>query len=271
MATRSDLLIRLGSAALLVAVAGPLVVAGGPWLAALATVAAAQSWREYAGLLSAVSRRVDVWGGGLLVIAAAGLPLLPPAFWPLLWTLTVPTLAIRQFALPAAQRSLDDILATVAGVLWIAPGVFSAVVLRSYGGSTAGLSWFMSGVSIVVACDTCAYVGGRTLGKHEFFPSISPKKTVEGVVAGISAGMIVGTIIALVWLSLPWIVGSALGLVVSSAAVAGDLWESFVKRQCGVKDSGALIPGHGGLLDRIDSWLFAFPALLSCVILIGHG
>jgi phosphatidate cytidylyltransferase len=111
------------------------------------------------------------------------------------------------------------------------------------------------------ACDTGAYVtgrflGGRFSGERKFSPRWSPNKTWEGVVGGIVASIIVGTLLSARFLGLPVWQGVLLGLLLGPTAIAGDLAESMVKRRVGVKDSGDLIPGHGGMLDRIDSILF---------------
>jgi phosphatidate cytidylyltransferase len=116
-------------------------------------------------------------------------------------------------------------------------------------------------VLAVVAGDTFAYFAGRALGRHPFFASISPKKTAEGAVAGAAAAILVGAFAgpALVSISIP--AGAGLGALVAVAASAGDLAESALKRAAGVKDSGRLIPGHGGLLDRIDSLVLVGPVV----------
>ena len=108
--------------------------------------------------------------------------------------------------------------------------------------------------------DTAAYFVGKAIGKHKMAPSISPHKTWEGAVAGLAGGGLVAWLFTLatpLQVPLNWWQAILLGLLVSAFGQVGDLAESLLKRNCGVKDSGVLMPGHGGILDRLDSVLFA--------------
>ncbi|HKS92177.1 MAG TPA: phosphatidate cytidylyltransferase [Tepidiformaceae bacterium] len=125
-----------------------------------------------------------------------------------------------------------------------------------------GRAWFFLGLLATFAVDTGAYAVGKTFGRHRMAPSISPGKTWEGAAGGFVAG--VGAVFALnalfdTGVSLAVIAPVAVGLPVF--AMAGDLFESWMKRRMGVKDASGLLPGHGGFLDRLDSILFVFPAL----------
>jgi phosphatidate cytidylyltransferase len=115
-------------------------------------------------------------------------------------------------------------------------------------------------LAIVVVSDTAQYYTGRLLGRRPLAPAISPKKTREGAVGGLVGGSLISVILGRWWLpgAAP-AACAALGLIVAAAGIVGDLFESQLKRGAGVKDSSTLIPGHGGVLDRIDSWLFAGP------------
>jgi phosphatidate cytidylyltransferase len=115
-------------------------------------------------------------------------------------------------------------------------------------------------VATTVVSDTAQYYGGRMLGRRRLAPSISPKKTVEGAVSGFLVGALVLPVAgAWVWPAAPpWLLWVS-GLVLVGLGIVGDLFESLLKRSVGVKDSSALIPGHGGILDRVDSLLFAAP------------
>lgn len=115
-------------------------------------------------------------------------------------------------------------------------------------------------IGTIVASDSGQYYAGRTFGKHKLAPVISPKKTVEGAIGGLIVGSGAAIILGRFWpIGLPDIAMAGVGLGLTVAGIAGDLFESHLKRRAGVKDSGNLIPGHGGLLDRIDSWLFTTP------------
>lgn len=120
--------------------------------------------------------------------------------------------------------------------------------------------------------DSGAYYVGRQLGRHKLSPRISPKKTVEGLVGGVSASIIAATVIHFTFfMTFPLHHAIIAGLILSVAGVIGDLAESMWKRSADVKDSGTLLPGHGGLLDRFDSILFTAPILYCYWTLIVHG
>lgn len=112
----------------------------------------------------------------------------------------------------------------------------------------------------VVASDTAQYYSGRAFGRRPLAPAISPKKTVEGAIGGFIFGAMVCALIGALWLPVvPLALRAAIGVMIVALGVAGDLFESMLKRSAGVKDSSSLIPGHGGILDRIDALLFAAP------------
>jgi phosphatidate cytidylyltransferase len=127
----------------------------------------------------------------------------------------------------------------------------------------------------VIWCDAAAYFGGRVYGKRKLAPAISPGKSVEGAVAGVIGGLLGGVvckgIFDLFWpeLSTPlsWVAVVVLALLLSVAAIIGDLIESLLKRDAEVKDTGRLLPGTGGVLDRIDSSLLAFPVMYYSMLL----
>lgn len=131
----------------------------------------------------------------------------------------------------------------------------------------ADRAWILALVLVVWAFDTAAYFTGRRFGRHPFMAHISPSKTQEGVVGGLLAAAIVGAVLV-AGFGRPWPAGLLLGLLVGAAAQAGDLAESMLKRAAGAKESGTLIPGHGGVLDRVDSFLFAAPVAYFYVVSI---
>lgn len=130
-----------------------------------------------------------------------------------------------------------------------------------------GMTWFLGLLAIVFAGDIGAYLTGMTFGRHKLMPAISPKKTLEGALGGLIASILVGLAFAQ-WLDQPSIF---LGLLAGTAGVIaqfGDLFESQLKRVADVKDSGRIMPGHGGVLDRIDGVLFASPVILFGALLL---
>ena len=158
------------------------------------------------------------------------------------------------------------LLAFAAGILVVAPEVPTDAAL---GGLLAdGLIWLLVLVLTVWSFDTFAYLSGRTFKKGRFLNHISPNKTWSGVIGGTVAAMIVGG--ALTWAAGQEFLGGVLmGLVLAVAGQSGDVAESMLKRTAGAKDSGDLIPGHGGILDRVDSFLFAAPVVFAYLLIIG--
>ena len=143
------------------------------------------------------------------------------------------------------------------GLLGYAPLLAS---LQDGPGMAAGTFWLIAVIACTAACDTGAYFVGSLLGKHKLIPHVSPAKTWEGLAGGTLGAVIAAVALSgLLKLSVPAAI--LLGLVVCAAAVAGDLCESLLKRAAKVKDSGNLIPGHGGILDRVDSIMFVLVAV----------
>src|SRR5690606_21284815 len=125
------------------------------------------------------------------------------------------------------------------------------------------------GFFILIWCnDTFAYICGKLLGKHKLFPSISPKKTIEGFVGGVLFAIIAGVLINSYFIEVSYLFWVLVAILVASFGTVGDLVESKFKRQAEIKDSGKIIPGHGGILDRLDSFIFVAPFLLLIYILI---
>ena len=242
---RSELRLRLISAAVGLPVLLAFVWAGGALFVGAAAAAAALAAREMLALLRAARVRR----------ASANAP---PAAWD--ETESVPPVA--EGATGAAPR---DWAIAALGVCYVALGVcyvalpFAALILTRLG--DAGLQWVALAFLTTFATDTGAYAAGKAMGRHKLAPSVSPGKTWEGAAGGLFAAM--GAAAGLVHLldgveSRVW-PALALGLAIGVAAQAGDLLESKLKRMAGAKNSGRLIPGHGGLLDRLDSLVPVFP------------
>jgi phosphatidate cytidylyltransferase len=123
-----------------------------------------------------------------------------------------------------------------------------------------GREWIYTVFLIVMLSDTIAYFVGSAIGKHRLYPAISPKKSIEGALGGLFGGLCGALLAKFFWFpGLPWLLAAGIGLALGASGQIGDLFESMLKRSYGVKDSGRIIPGHGGLLDRLDSLIFAFP------------
>ena len=115
-------------------------------------------------------------------------------------------------------------------------------------------------IGVIIVSDSAQYYTGRAFGRRKLAPVISPKKTVEGAIGGLIFSAAAAVVFGRIWpFGFSDIAMASTGLALGVAGMAGDLFESHLKRRAGVKDSGRLIPGHGGILDRIDSWLFAAP------------
>ncbi len=160
--------------------------------------------------------------------------------------------------LRAASRPWAAWALAIAGALWL--GFLPSYLLLLYRAVPAHLTalcLLLLAVSVSVVGDTLAYFVGTAVGRHRFFPWVSPKKTWEGALAGwLGPTVMVGLLLPLVLPRTGHPAAFLVGAVASAAAIAGDLVESQLKREVGVKDSGTLVPGHGGVLDRVDSLLF---------------
>lgn len=268
-----NLLQRLGSVALLLPVVLWAVRQGGWPLGWVVSVSA---------LLGAVElAAMSLPGNRLLaapaVLAAGAAPLLylvvdaGGAAQHALWTgVLLMTLALRLFRPTEIHGAGTQVAQAMLAGLY--PALMSHLVaLREMGasGSWSGAGWLLLALGTAWGGDTGAYFGGRLLGRTKLMPRISPAKTREGFVAGLATS--VGFALLFRATLLPQLsVGHALllGLVGGLGGPLGDLVESLIKRAFDVKDSGHLIPGHGGMLDRIDALLFTGPLLHACVVLL---
>ena len=153
-------------------------------------------------------------------------------------------------------RLVPVALATLIALVYIALPLAALVQIRLIAGPGAV---FLVMLTIMIS-DTAQYYTGRAFGRRPLAPAISPKKTIEGAIGGFVFGTIALVVIGAFWAPQLGIGARlVLGVAIVALGIAGDLFESFLKRRAGVKDSSALIPGHGGVLDRIDALLFAAP------------
>ncbi|MCQ6269934.1 phosphatidate cytidylyltransferase [Pseudarthrobacter sp. R1] len=172
----------------------------------------------------------------------------------------------------SAAGSANSIFAGVFTLGWVPFFIsFAALPLHASGGATPlGLwpggtipdgAWQVAVMLLlVVSNDTFGYLVGASLGKHPMAPKISPKKSWEGFAGSIGGAILIGILASLFVLDKPWWVGVVLAVGLVAASTAGDLAESMVKRELGVKDMSSILPGHGGVMDRLDSIVFAAPA-----------
>ena len=154
------------------------------------------------------------------------------------------------------------LLGSILQVATIGPAIPSGALLAPL---EAQRGWILLVVLGVWSYDTGAYLVGRQIGRHKFLVHLSPSKSIEGLIGGLVATTVVTTLV-LAGLGQAALGGLVLGPLIGLAAQAGDLAESMLKRAAGAKDSGTLIPGHGGVLDRIDSFLFAGPVVALYVV-----
>jgi phosphatidate cytidylyltransferase len=248
----------------------PLVLAGtylgDGWFFALMVSLALIATYEYCQMAKREGYRLSLfWTSSLtllLLVDAGYLRALEAS--PAIATLAV-IATMLWFLFQDQPRTLINWALTWAGIGYIGILMSHAILLRNL--PATGFQWTILAVLVTWACDTSAYFTGRRLGRKPFLPRISPKKTWEGTIGGwLGAVIVSGTVGYL--LRLPVWHCLALGMILALAATGGDLVESMIKRQLNAKDSGTLIPGHGGVLDRIDSFLFVFPVAYYYVALL---
>jgi phosphatidate cytidylyltransferase len=264
---RQNLVLRVASAVVLFPLAVWLTFVGGRPFALLAAVAAAVAAAELVRMFGTIGVG-EAFGiavaGAIPLMAAFGHSgdLLPGWSGLALAGATVVLLAVFLFR----QGPLEEIPRSVATVAlaWMYCGVLiaSIVALRL----RFGVAWVILAFVVTWANDTFAYFAGHAFGRHRLYERISPKKTWEGFAGG-AVGSVVGALVTR-WLLLGGELSAAQAVVVGAGGAVlgplGDLAESMLKRAAGVKDSSRIIPGHGGLLDRIDALLFVGPWVYVC-------
>ncbi len=223
---------------------------------------------EFSRALAGSDRRIDL----APQIVAAVVVLLSGAFlelW-LHWVALFAALAfvvvwrlIAQMAAADGRRYsavTSDVLAGTFVVFYVPFLASMAMVLLR---QDAGEWWIIAFIAVAVVADTAAYASGLTFGKHPMAPRISPNKTWEGFAGAVVGAVAAGILLGIFMLGIPWWAGAILGAVILGTATTGDLGESMVKRDLGIKDMSSWLPGHGGVLDRLDSILPSATAALA--------
>jgi phosphatidate cytidylyltransferase len=238
----------LPSAALALVLLGIVMLGAWEW-ARLTGLAKPAPRLLYVGVIAVFA--LTVWQ-----LSVSRQPLAPVVLGVLWWIIALGILAVYQ---PHKSRSAYKIYGLqIAGVLALVPAWIAMVNLRQLDPRPA---WLLFLLLLVWMADSAAFFTGRRFGRTQLAPLISPAKTREGVLGALAANCIVA-IFGAWWFELPpmlWVYFIGLCLVTTLLSVAGDLFESLLKRDAGVKDSGTLLPGHGGVLDRIDSTVAAAP------------
>jgi CDP-diglyceride synthetase len=223
------------------------------------------------------------WPGYVVIFAGASIALLSRDPWStsLMVALSILLPSLMIFRLPISAESFSSWIATLGAGAYIGLPVFAAVTLRrdigdldigwasdlgafftlSGDSQSLGMGWTMVAIAATWLSDTFALLAGRSFGRTPLMPHISPKKTLEGAAGGV-LGAVVATVGLTLILGLPDVsipLAVLIGVALALVGISGDLMESFIKRCAGVKDSGTLIPGHGGIFDRVDALL---PSLL---------
>jgi phosphatidate cytidylyltransferase len=254
----SNLRLRVLSAAVMAPLAVLAVWAGGLPLLAVLLVVIGLLVREWA-LMSTPQAPVRA---GIGMAAAIFLAAFVAEAHHIVIGLVVLAIGAAAVAGAAALRRVGARPADEAfGVLYLGAPCVAMIWLRT---GELGLAWTLALLATAWSADIAAYVAGNSLGGPKLWPRISPNKTWSGFVAGLIAAVIAAELVAFftsAWPGPPLRWGWGNGLVVGLATMAGDICESMLKRRFGVKDSGDLIPGHGGLLDRVDGLMFAILAM----------
>jgi phosphatidate cytidylyltransferase len=251
------LAVRVLSGVLLAAVLGALLAVGRFGVYAIVIVVGGLALWEFRGLSRRMGYRAPSWllyplG---LVFAFSGTVL---KAIPLELVLSVTLIAGLSIflVLPGRREGLGRWAMGLAGAIYIGLPFNSYLLLYDNSRHAPGVLWLVVIVVTVVVSDAAALLVGSRIGRHPFFPAISPKKTVEGALAGLVCCVPVTLAGGVLLLGLPAWHAAVLGVLIGVSAQAGDLVESQMKRLARVKDSSNLIPGHGGILDRLDSALF---------------
>ena len=244
------------------------MLAGGIWLSLLVLVASFYLAKEYTEILKhkgfLPSFKIIVISN-IIFAAAAYLDKLE--YTPLIVTAAA-VLSLLTVLFKGKQPYIANVATTVFGFMYCGWFPLHLILLRHLGDtSTSSLIPYPEGANYclvilfsVLLTDTFCYFTGIKFGKHKLAPVISPNKTIEGAIGGSLFGMIISAIVGII-LCIEWYHAIALGIITSIVGQLGDLCESMIKRDAGVKDSSNILPGHGGFLDRLDSYILTIPVV----------
>ena len=283
--TASNLQLRLLTAAVLIPFILYVIFQGGLWVLATVVIITVLGLSEFYQLIEAKGAHPlrtfgTVAGASLPVVAFVG----SEYHTTILMSAVLLGVMVAQLGKARISESLASISGTFFGVFYVGWLLSHAIVLRDFHrvavgkwGDVAvaqilpevGIFYLCFAVAIVIAGDAGAYFAGRAYGRRKLAPTISPAKTVEGALGAVLAGICVGLgskavfefLIPGVTVQIGWVVCAVLAVIIAVVGIIGDLVESLLKRDAAVKDSGILLPGTGGILDRADSSLLAIPVM----------
>ncbi|MCR8630777.1 MULTISPECIES: phosphatidate cytidylyltransferase [Paenibacillus] len=240
-----------------------LLYLGSYWFTGLILILSIIGFNEYVRMNSLQAHKITVWIGYLAVVClafpwkAAGdysITSLDHLTWLILFIMLCITVTSKN------KVTIDKISTLFLGVVYIGIGFHYMIETRMM--EHGGIFWTLLVFFCIWATDSGAYFTGSAFGKHPLWPTISPKKSIEGAVGGIVISMAVAVSFSFIQPDmLSWKQALLLGLIIAIVGQMGDLIQSAYKRVKGIKDTGTLLPGHGGVLDRVDSWLIVFPAV----------
>jgi phosphatidate cytidylyltransferase len=250
---------------------------GGPLFALVFTAITLLAFREVIPLLNLDRRELQVAGYVCISLAGIMAGIFPDGrFFPLVIGLSVLVPLVYIVFQQAGLTDRRDWTTAIGASLYLVLPTFAAIALRGTEGSVdsawfqsfanampgadrtaEGLGWFLTALLITWMSDTAAYLVGKSVGRTKLIPRVSPNKTVEGAIGGLTAAGITAVVCVVGFgLGVQPLTAVIFGIVVGIIGMLGDFSESMLKRRAGVKDSSNLIPGHGGMLDRIDALIF---------------
>jgi phosphatidate cytidylyltransferase len=289
---KSDLALRLGTAAVLIPLVVYVIALGGwPYISVVIVFGLIAQFEFYNMIESKGAKPLRLWGIGfgaaVMAVAAFGSEYSAT----LLMTASLLVMMVAQLRKAQISESLASISGTFFGVFYVAWLISHAILLRNFDdairqqfGTSAvaslaitpftGVYLMIFTLAAVIGCDAGAYFAGRAWGKRPLAPEISPNKSVEGAIGGVLTGIVFACITKaafdFVWptmsAAMPWALVGPMALVLTVVGIIGDLVESLLKRDADMKDAGSLLPGMGGVLDRIDAPLLAFPVIYYMLI-----